>query len=81
MNSTAPAMPGLVRLGGHHVDHFFTDGRAGEVEILDAAPLSDHLPLRLRLSAARSPNPRSMSSAFSPSVPARGSTPSATATP
>ena len=52
MNSTAPAMPGLVRLGGHHVDHFFTDGRAGEVEVLDAAPLSDHLPLRLRLSAA-----------------------------
>ena len=47
MNSTAPAMPGLVRLGGHHVDHFFTDGRPGEVEILDAAPLSDHLPLRV----------------------------------
>ena len=49
MNSTAPAMPGLVRLGGHHVDHFFTDGRPGEVEILDAAPLSDHLPLRVRV--------------------------------
>jgi endonuclease/exonuclease/phosphatase family metal-dependent hydrolase len=46
MNSTAPAMPGLVRIGGHHVDHFFTDGRPGHVEILDAAPLSDHRPLR-----------------------------------
>ena len=46
MNSTAPAMPGLVRIGGHHVDHFFTDGRPGTVEVLDGAPLSDHLPLR-----------------------------------
>ena len=46
MNSTAPAMPGLVRIGGHHVDHFFTDGRPGTVEVLDGAPLSDHVPLR-----------------------------------
>lgn len=47
MNSTAPAMPGLVRLGGHHVDHFFTDGRPGAVVQLDAKPLSDHVPLRV----------------------------------
>ena len=46
MNSTAPAMPGLVRIGGHHVDYFFTDGRPGTVEVLDGAPLSDHVPLR-----------------------------------
>jgi endonuclease/exonuclease/phosphatase family metal-dependent hydrolase len=49
MNSTAPAMPGLVRIGGHHVDHVFTEGRPGAVEVLDAAPLSDHLPLRVRV--------------------------------
>ena len=29
LNSTPPAMPGLVHVAGHHVDHVFTDGRPG----------------------------------------------------
>jgi endonuclease/exonuclease/phosphatase family metal-dependent hydrolase len=49
LNSTQPAMPGLRHVAGHHVDHFFTEGRpaASEQEILDAGPLSDHQPLRV----------------------------------
>jgi endonuclease/exonuclease/phosphatase family metal-dependent hydrolase len=52
LNSTQPAMPGLVHIAGHHVDHVFTEGRAaaGPVEVLDAAPLSDHSPLRVSVS-------------------------------
>ena len=51
LNSLRPAFPGLRHVAGHHVDHFFTEGRraAAEQELLDAAPLSDHLPLRIRL--------------------------------
>lgn len=51
LNSTEPAMPGLVHVAGHHVDHVFTDGRAaaGDRELLAAGPLSDHLPLRVAL--------------------------------
>jgi endonuclease/exonuclease/phosphatase family metal-dependent hydrolase len=49
LNSTQPAMPGLHHIAGHHVDHFFTEGRpaASESEVLDAGPLSDHEPLRV----------------------------------
>ena len=49
LNSTQPAMPGLRHIAGHHVDHFFTEGRpaASEPEVLDAGPLSDHKPLRV----------------------------------
>jgi endonuclease/exonuclease/phosphatase family metal-dependent hydrolase len=49
LNSTRPAMPGLRHIAGHHVDHFFTEGRpaASEPEVLDAGPLSDHAPLRV----------------------------------
>jgi endonuclease/exonuclease/phosphatase family metal-dependent hydrolase len=49
LNSTQPAMPGLRHIAGHHVDHFFTEGRpaASEPEVLDAGPLSDHEPLRV----------------------------------
>jgi endonuclease/exonuclease/phosphatase family metal-dependent hydrolase len=49
LNSTQPAMPGLRHVAGHHVDHFFTEGRpaASEPELLDAGPLSDHEPLRV----------------------------------
>lgn len=49
LNSTQPAMPGLRHIAGHHVDHFFTEGRpaASEPEVLDAGPLSDHAPLRV----------------------------------
>jgi endonuclease/exonuclease/phosphatase family metal-dependent hydrolase len=49
LNSTQPAMPGLRHIAGHHVDHFFTEGRpaASEQEVLDAGSLSDHQPLRV----------------------------------
>jgi endonuclease/exonuclease/phosphatase family metal-dependent hydrolase len=49
LNSTQPAMPGLHHIAGHHVDHFFTEGRpaASEPEVLDAGSLSDHKPLRV----------------------------------
>jgi endonuclease/exonuclease/phosphatase family metal-dependent hydrolase len=49
LNSTQPAMPGLHHIAGHHVDHFFTEGRpaASDPELLDAGPLSDHRPLRV----------------------------------
>ena len=51
LNSLRPAFPGLRHVAGHHVDHVFTEGRpaVGEPELLDAAPLSDHAPLRVRL--------------------------------
>jgi endonuclease/exonuclease/phosphatase family metal-dependent hydrolase len=51
LNSTHPAMPGLRHVAGHHVDHVLTEGRAaaGEPEVLEAGPLSDHRPLRVRL--------------------------------
>jgi len=55
LNSTQPAMPGVTRVGGNHVDHVFVAGgwaAGGAVEVLDAAPLSDHAPLRVALSAA-----------------------------
>jgi endonuclease/exonuclease/phosphatase family metal-dependent hydrolase len=51
LNSTQPAMPGLTHAGGHHVDHVFVAGRAAEArfELLEAAPLSDHAPIRVAL--------------------------------
>jgi len=52
LNSTRPAMPGLTHVGGHHVDHVMVAGRlaGGDMELLDAGPLSDHRPLRVALS-------------------------------
>jgi len=45
-----PELPGLVRLGGNHVDHLYSDGRpAVQVEVLERGPLSDHPPLRVTL--------------------------------
>ena len=46
-----PAFPGLVHLGGNHVDHLFTDGRpaAGKREVLDRGTLSDHPPVAVTL--------------------------------
>ena len=42
-----PELPGLVHLGGNHVDHLFSDGRpaAGRREVLDRGRLSDHPPV------------------------------------
>ncbi len=46
-----PAFPGLVHLGGNHVDHLFSDGRpaAGKRERLDRGRLSDHPPVAVTL--------------------------------
>jgi endonuclease/exonuclease/phosphatase family metal-dependent hydrolase len=51
LNSRRPAFPGLRHVAGHHVDHVFTRGwaAAGAGELLDAGPLSDHRPLRVRV--------------------------------
>ena len=50
-NRTRPAVPGFAHLGGLHVDHLFARGLAadGALEVLDAAPLSDHRPIRIAL--------------------------------
>jgi endonuclease/exonuclease/phosphatase family metal-dependent hydrolase len=54
LNSTQPAMPGLTHVGGAHVDHFFVAGglRGAAFEVLDAAPLSDHAPIRAEIASA-----------------------------
>jgi endonuclease/exonuclease/phosphatase family metal-dependent hydrolase len=46
-----PAFPGLVHLGGNHVDHLFSDGRpaAGKRQVLDRGTLSDHPPVAVTL--------------------------------
>jgi endonuclease/exonuclease/phosphatase family metal-dependent hydrolase len=46
-----PEFPGLVHLGGNHVDHLFSDGRtaAGRHEVLDRGSLSDHPPVAVTL--------------------------------
>ena len=47
-----PAFPGLIHLGGNHVDHLFSTGRlaAGKREVLDRGTLSDHPPVAVTLS-------------------------------
>ena len=46
-----PAFPGLVHLGGNHVDHLFSSGRAaaGPRDVLDRGVLSDHPPVAVTL--------------------------------
>jgi endonuclease/exonuclease/phosphatase family metal-dependent hydrolase len=49
-----PSFPGLVHLGGNHVDHLFSDGRpetaaARPREVLERGPLSDHPPVAVTL--------------------------------
>jgi endonuclease/exonuclease/phosphatase family metal-dependent hydrolase len=46
-----PELPGLVHLGGNHVDHLFSSGRpaAGKREVLDRGNLSDHPPVAVTL--------------------------------
>ena len=46
-----PELPGLVHLGGNHVDHLFSDGRpaAAKREVLDRGHLSDHPPVAVTL--------------------------------
>jgi endonuclease/exonuclease/phosphatase family metal-dependent hydrolase len=54
LNSTQPAMPGLTHVGGEYLDHFFVAGglRGAAFEVLDAAPLSDHAPIRAEITSA-----------------------------
>ncbi len=46
-----PPFDGLVHVGGNHVDHLFTSGRAaaGKREVLDRGKLSDHPPVAVTL--------------------------------
>ncbi len=46
-----PPFGGLVHVGGNHVDHLFTSGRAaaGKREVLDRGKLSDHPPVAVTL--------------------------------
>ena len=45
-----PELPGMVRLGGNHVDHLYSEGRpAKHAEVLERGPLSDHPPVRVTL--------------------------------
>jgi endonuclease/exonuclease/phosphatase family metal-dependent hydrolase len=54
-NLRRPAVEGFEPAGGHWVDHVFVRGLdAGQQEVLDAGPLSDHRPLRVSVGAARS---------------------------
>ena len=40
-----PELPGLVHLGGNHVDHLFGTRPGGRAEVLDRGHLSDHPPV------------------------------------
>ena len=45
-----PELPGLLHVGGNHVDHLYTRGiPARTVEVLDRGRLSDHPPVRVTL--------------------------------
>jgi endonuclease/exonuclease/phosphatase family metal-dependent hydrolase len=45
-----PELPGLIRLGGNHVDHLYSaEKSARKVEVLDRGRLSDHPPVRVTL--------------------------------
>jgi hypothetical protein len=46
-----PELPGMVRLGGNHVDHLYSEGRPAlaKAEVLDRGRLSDHPPVRVSL--------------------------------
>ena len=49
VNLKHPEFPGLRHVAGNHVDHLFTDGRAGIGEVLDRGSLSDHPPVAVTL--------------------------------
>lgn len=52
LNLRRPVLDGMTWLGGNHVDHFFGRGvaREGAFEVLDRGELSDHPPIRVRVS-------------------------------
>ena len=45
LNLRGPALAGLRRVAGHHVDHVLARGLEGDGEVLDPGRLSDHRPL------------------------------------
>jgi endonuclease/exonuclease/phosphatase family metal-dependent hydrolase len=46
LNVKRPALPGMVRIAGNHVDHLFTEGRRGrDATVLERGRLSDHPPV------------------------------------
>jgi endonuclease/exonuclease/phosphatase family metal-dependent hydrolase len=50
VNLRRPVFPGVVHVGGNHVDHLFTEGRrAQDAEVLERGRLSDHPPVRVTL--------------------------------
>jgi endonuclease/exonuclease/phosphatase family metal-dependent hydrolase len=49
VNLKRPEFPGLRHVAGNHVDHLYTDGRAGTGEVLDRGILSDHPPVAVTL--------------------------------
>src|SRR5690349_8777901 len=51
LNLRRPDVAGMAWLGGNHVDHFFgRDVEGSGFEVLDRGALSDHPPIRVRLS-------------------------------
>lgn len=53
LNLRRPEVAGMQWLGGNHVDHFFGRGVVGsEFEVLDRGVLSDHPPIRVRVSVS-----------------------------
>lgn len=55
LNLREPLVPGFAVIASHHVDHVLVRGLAadGSGELLDRGALSDHAPLRVRLSDVR----------------------------
>jgi endonuclease/exonuclease/phosphatase family metal-dependent hydrolase len=53
LNLRAPALPGVVHVAGHHVDHILVAGfsPAAPAEVLDRGQLSDHAPVAVSLAA------------------------------
>jgi endonuclease/exonuclease/phosphatase family metal-dependent hydrolase len=50
INLKRPALPGMVRIAGNHVDHLFTEGRPGrDAAVLERGRLSDHPPVAVTL--------------------------------
>jgi endonuclease/exonuclease/phosphatase family metal-dependent hydrolase len=49
LNLRSVSLPGLQHVAGHDVDHLFSAGPTGPVEVLDAGRLSDHAPLAVTL--------------------------------
>jgi endonuclease/exonuclease/phosphatase family metal-dependent hydrolase len=56
------SLEGFEHAGGHEVDHVFVRGftPAPGAEVLDPGPLSDHAPVRVRLTSAPAPSRRSL---------------------